>query len=96
MDTTESAYKPKVKDKAFSGFTAFQIDFVNEQAGIESVAKKLGMKKNDIEVLVQTARTARSQATEMIVGNRIAEYDMKKRIYKRTSVIFILFIDLAN
>ncbi len=64
----EQAYKPTIKDKVFTGWTATQIAFTNAQAGIEKVGKILGV--SDIEELVQVARAATSQADEMLVGNQ--------------------------
>ena len=40
MLNVDQAYKPNFKDKVFSGWTATKIAFVNEQAGIEAVAKR--------------------------------------------------------
>lgn len=61
-------YTPTRKEKVSSGWTAMQIAFVNEQAGIEKVGKKLGVK--NIEAIVQAARAGRNQAEEMIAGNQ--------------------------
>ncbi len=64
----EQAYKPKLKDKAFTGWTAIQIAATNAQAGLEKVGKMLGV--DNIEALVQAARSATNQADEMLVGNQ--------------------------
>ena len=58
-------YKPKVKDKAFSGITSLQISLTNEQAGIEKIGKKLGIK--GIEAKVQAARAARNMAEDLFL-----------------------------
>lgn len=68
MTEVDPEYKPNIKDKAFSGWTAMQIAFTNAQAGIETVGKKYGVK--NIEALVQAARSGRNQAEEMIAGNQ--------------------------
>ena len=64
----DSGYDYTRADKISSGITATQIAFTNAQAGIESIAKKYGVK--NIESLVQAARTASHQAEEMISGNQ--------------------------
>ena len=66
MTEMPEKYKPKVKDKAFSGITSLQISLTNEQAGIEKIGKKLGIK--GIEAKVQAARAARNMAEDML-GN---------------------------
>lgn len=68
MTEVDPEYKPTIQDKAFSGWTAIQIAFTNAQAGIETVGRKYGVR--NIESLVQSARSGRNQAEEMIVGNQ--------------------------
>lgn len=64
----DSGYDYTGKDKFISGAIATQIAFTNAQAGIESIAKKYGVK--NIESLVQAARVASRQADEMISGSQ--------------------------
>ena len=68
MTEVDPEYKPTIQDKAFSGWTAIQIAFTNAQAGIETVGRKYGVR--NIESLVQSARSGRNQAEEMIAGNQ--------------------------
>ena len=68
MTEVDPEYKPTIQDKAFSGWTAIQIAFTNAQAGIETVGRKYGVE--NIESLVQSARSGRNQAEEMIAGNQ--------------------------
>lgn len=75
----EQAYKPTIKDKVFTGWTATQIAFTNAQAGIEKVGKILGV--SDIESIVQAARSATNQADEMLAGNQRRIGD-KSKVYQ--------------
>jgi hypothetical protein len=68
MTEVDPEYKPTIQDKVFSGWTAAQIAFTNAQAGIETVGRKYGVR--NIESLVQSARSGRNQAEEMIAGNQ--------------------------
>lgn len=59
-------YKAKGKEKISNAWTSLQISLTNEQAGIEKIGKKIGIK--DIEARVQAARASRNMA-EMMLGN---------------------------
>ncbi len=61
-------YKAGAKDKVFTWCTSLQISVTNEQAGIEKIGKKFGVK--DIDSKVQFARAAMNQAQEMIGGEQ--------------------------
>lgn len=62
------AQKPKLKESISTAWTGLQISLTNEQAGIEKIGKKFGIK--DIDVTVQMARAAMNEAQEMIGGNQ--------------------------
>jgi hypothetical protein len=58
----------KLAKSAPSALLATQIQFTNQQAGIEAAGKALGMK--DIEAEVQAVRASRNQTQEMLAGNQ--------------------------
>lgn len=62
------AQKPKLKESISTAWTGLQISLTNEQAGIEKIGKKFGIK--DIDVIVQMARASMNEAQEMIGGNQ--------------------------
>jgi len=61
-------YKPTKREAVSDQFLAFQIAFVNQQAGVERLGRTLGVK--GIEAKVQAARSAQAAAEEMLGGSQ--------------------------
>ena len=69
-------YKPETKEKIHDAIVAWQIAMTNAQAGIEWYGRKHGIE--GIEAIVQTVRSAQSQADEMVTGNQYRIGDTSK------------------
>jgi hypothetical protein len=65
----DSGYDYTKRDKVSTAYITTQIMLTNAQAGIEHRGRKYGV--DNIESLVQAARTASSQAQEMLSGNQL-------------------------
>jgi hypothetical protein len=74
MDTTDPyeesmTKKEKVQEATFSGWTSFKIATTNSQAGIEAVAKRLGI--GGVDKVIQSVRASRAQADSMLMNKQL-------------------------
>lgn len=79
LSSRTSVPQQSVGNRIGKAATRFQIDFINEFAGIEDFLKKSGVKANDIASAVQSARNAYARAQSQIGYGVLDSSEMRKK-----------------